>query len=103
MARAGRSTLLIEAEGTIGGAARAGALAVWPATFLARGAFQEERARGLVAGLAAHSILPLQQPLTAGFALLFAMVGHAVGWPFPRGGTQQLSDGLGRYLESLGG
>jgi phytoene dehydrogenase-like protein len=56
-----------------------------------------------MAGLAAHSILPLQQPLTAGFALLFAMVGHAVGWPYPKGGTQNLSNALGRYLESLGG
>jgi phytoene dehydrogenase-like protein len=45
----------------------------------------------------------LSHPLTSAFALTLAITGHAVGWPFPRGGTQTLSDALGRYFESLGG
>lgn len=84
-------------------AARLGALALCPATVLSSALFREARTRGLLAGLAAHSVLPLRQPLTAGFALLFAMVGHSVGWPYVKGGTQNLSNALGGYFESLGG
>ena len=70
---------------------------------LARAEFQESRARGLFAGLAAHSILPLESFATAAFGLMFAISGHAVGWPMPRGGSQQLADALASYLRSLGG
>jgi len=45
-------------------AARFAASALLPATILARRRFAGERARGLVAGLAAHSILPLSRPPT---------------------------------------
>jgi phytoene dehydrogenase-like protein len=78
-------------------------LAMWPASFESRVLFRGERARALFAGLAAHSVSPLGRPLTSAFALTFAITGHAVGWPFPSGGTQTISDALGRYLESLGG
>jgi phytoene dehydrogenase-like protein len=83
--------------------ARFGARAAPPATILARLSFRGAKARGLFAGLAAHSILPLGRPPSAAFGLVLGLLGHAVGWPFPRGGSQRLSDALASYLRSLGG
>ena len=56
--------------------------------------FKELRARSLFAGLSAHSILPLNQPLTAAFGLILGALGHVVGWPFPKGGSQKIADAL---------
>jgi phytoene dehydrogenase-like protein len=74
-----------------------------PATTLARFAFRGERARGVFAGLAAHSMLRLDRPPSAAFGLTLGVLAHAVGWPLPRGGSQQVSDALASYLRSLGG
>jgi phytoene dehydrogenase-like protein len=53
--------------------------------------------------MAAHAIMPLEQPLTAAFGLVLGSLGHAVGWPLPRGGSQQIAQALGQHLQSLGG
>jgi phytoene dehydrogenase-like protein len=82
--------------------ARFGTRAALPAAVLAR-RFRGDRARGLLAGLAAHTIAPLTSPATGGVALAFALAAHATGWPFPRGGSQALSDALVSLLRSLGG
>jgi phytoene dehydrogenase-like protein len=47
--------------------------------------------------------MPLERPLTAAFGLLLGILGHFVGWPFPRGGAQQISTALAAYLRALGG
>ncbi|MDX2851346.1 phytoene desaturase family protein [Actinacidiphila glaucinigra] len=73
-----------------------------PVAVLAR-LFRDEKARGLLAGLAAHAIAPLTSPLTGATALMFAVSGHEVGWPVPRGGSQSLADALASYLRQLGG
>ena len=65
--------------------------------------FQGSRARGLFAGIAAHSNMPLDGSPTAAFGLLLGILGHADGWPIVKGGSQQLSDALASYLRSLGG
>ena len=65
--------------------------------------FEGPKARALMAGLAAHSGLPLEVPLGAGTALVLAIAAHAVGWPFVRGGTQRLSEALAAHLATLGG
>jgi phytoene dehydrogenase-like protein len=83
--------------------ARLGLPGVLPARMLARIAFSGVRARALFAGLAAHSVLPLDAPLTASFALMFAVLTHVANWPFPRGGTQRIADALATRLRSLGG
>lgn len=83
--------------------ARFGLLAIRSASSLAKSLFRGERARGFFAGLAAHSIMPLDQPLTAAFGLILGILGHAVGWPMPRGGSQRIADALASYLHSLGG
>jgi phytoene dehydrogenase-like protein len=65
--------------------------------------FRSPRTRALFAGLAAHSFLSLDQPLSAGFGLMLAIIAHVAGWPIPRGGSQSLTTALCRHLESLGG
>jgi phytoene dehydrogenase-like protein len=82
---------------------RFGLRAGLPASTCARLSFRGERARAFFAGLAAHSMLPLSQPATAGYGLLLALLGHTVGWPLARGGSQALADGLAAHLRSLGG
>jgi phytoene dehydrogenase-like protein len=67
------------------------------------GRFQSERTRALFAGMAAHSFLSLEEPLSGGVGMLLAIVAHVAGWPIPRGGAQSLTNALCRYLETLGG
>jgi phytoene dehydrogenase-like protein len=74
-----------------------------PATMVARLSFRGEKARGLFAGVSAHSMLPLERPPSAAFGLTLGLLGHAFGWPLARGGTQAIADGLASYLRSLGG
>lgn len=83
-------------------AARFAALGLRSAVGLAS-RFQGERARALLAGLAAHSMQNLRRPPTAAFGLVLALLGHRHGWPVVRGGSQKLADALASYLRSLGG
>jgi phytoene dehydrogenase-like protein len=83
--------------------ATSGIRALGDAEGLAKSTFEGEKARGLFAGNAAHSFLPLGQPPSALFGLLLGTLGHAFGWPFPRGGSQSLANALASYLESMGG
>jgi phytoene dehydrogenase-like protein len=81
--------------------ARFGMVALQPARAVAR-RFREQRTRALFAGLAAHSFLSLDEPLSAAFAILMAVPAHAVGWPIPRGGAQSLTNALCGFLSTLG-
>jgi phytoene dehydrogenase-like protein len=83
--------------------ARFGLGALWPATWLAGTFFRNEPARALFAGIAAHSFLPLEAPVSAAFGLVLGTAGHAVGWPIPRGGSQSISNALADHLRELGG
>ena len=83
--------------------ARFGLHAIAPAASLARRWFRGARARALFAGIAAHSLLPLDLRPSAAFGLVLGIAGHAAGWPFPRGGAQRISDALAAHLRSLGG
>jgi len=80
-----------------------GSRGLQPATRLAGKLFAEEKTRGLFAGSAAHSVLPLEQRLTASFGLLFGAAAHAAGWPIAEGGSQRIADALAAYFVSLGG
>src|SRR5437773_8444505 len=62
-----------------------------------------ERGRSFFAGSAAHSLLALETRPSAGFALTLLTLGHAVGWPFPRGGSQALAAALAERLREAGG
>lgn len=70
---------------------------------LSRARFRESRAGALLAGIAAHAMVPLDQLATSSFALVLAMAGHAVGWPVAQGGSQAIADALVAHYRSLGG
>lgn len=84
-------------------AAKFGLRAMRSASHVARSVFREERARALFAGIAAHSILPLEKMLSAAFGLVLGVAAHRTGWPFARGGAAKITDALASHLRSLGG
>lgn len=73
------------------------------ASRLATSWFTEQPTRALFAGLAAHSMLPLERAATAAIALVLGITGHATGWPIARGGAQNITRALASYFQSLGG
>jgi phytoene dehydrogenase-like protein len=83
--------------------ARFGLNAVQSAERLTGTQFHTERARAVFAGLAAHSTLPLEAPISAAFGLVLGASAHAVGWPVPRGGAHMIASALQSVLTSLGG
>jgi phytoene dehydrogenase-like protein len=82
---------------------RFGLSAIQPARRFAERAFKLDRARALFAGLAAHSMLPLEFWGSAAFGLVLGAAAHALGWPIVGGGSQRLADALAAHLRSLGG
>lgn len=80
-----------------------GLQAIRSASGLAKAHFKEDRARAFFAGVAAHSCLALDLPATAAFGLVLLTLGHAGGWPIPRGGSQKISDAMAAFLKKLGG
>src|SRR5215204_6731408 len=83
--------------------AAAGLRSLCSARGVAGDMFEGAKAKGLFAGNAAHSFLPMEKRPSALFGLLLGTLGHAFGWPFPRGGSQKIADALVSYLLSLGG
>lgn len=61
---------------------------------LCRSHFQEPGTHALLAGIAAHAMLPLSKAGTAAFGLVLAAAGHAAGWPLARGGSSAITDAL---------
>ncbi len=82
--------------------ARYGLVGIRSASMLVR-RFREPATRGLIAGLAAHSFLPLEHVLTGGIGLSLGLAAHAVGWPVARGGSQAIVDALAAVVTSHGG
>lgn len=83
---------------------RFGMAALPAALDAARCWFSDERARGLLAGNAAHAVMPLDRILsTNAIGLMLMIVAHAYGWPVARGGSGAIARALAAYLESLGG
>jgi phytoene dehydrogenase-like protein len=80
-----------------------GVLAWLPASLAAQTLFRTEEARAVFAGMAAHSVLPLEALATTGFAMVLSLTAHAAGWPLPQYGAQSIAKALVGYLEALGG
>ncbi len=83
--------------------ARFGFYAVRSIRNLARQYFSEVQTKSIFAGVAAHSMLPLDKSPTASFALVLFIQAHLTGWPLVRGGTKGIPRALERHLKSLGG
>jgi phytoene dehydrogenase-like protein len=83
-------------------AARFGVNALRSGAALARSRFKGEPARAIFAGMAAHSIMPLETPATSALDGN-QPIAHIVGWPMVKGGTQNLANALAAYFVSLSG
>jgi phytoene dehydrogenase-like protein len=83
--------------------ARFGMSAFQSARLLADNHFRGVRARALFAGLAAHSFMSFDRPLSAAIGLVLGAAAHAVGWPIPSGGSAAITRALVSHFESLGG
>jgi phytoene dehydrogenase-like protein len=81
---------------------RFGRKAITPATYLIS-KFHSTKARGLFAGMAAHSIQPLSNTATSAIALVFMLAGHSAGWPIAKGGSGNIANALASYFTSIGG
>ena len=81
---------------------RFGLNAILPAVQLAN-RFHSKEARGLLSGMAAHSIQPLSNLTTSAIALVLMAVGHLRGWPVIKGGSQTLANALSSLFLSMGG
>ncbi|HYK75385.1 MAG TPA: NAD(P)/FAD-dependent oxidoreductase [Daejeonella sp.] len=82
--------------------ARFGLKAISSALHLSK-RFSSEKAKGLWAGMAAHSMQPLSNLTTSAIALVLMAVGHTQNWPVPLGGSKQIAAALASYFTSIGG
>jgi phytoene dehydrogenase-like protein len=63
----------------------------------------DDTAPAMLAGVAAHGILPMPSLSTAGVALSLGANAHAGGWPIPVGGSQAIVDAMAADLVAQGG
>jgi phytoene dehydrogenase-like protein len=82
--------------------ARFGLDGIQSATMVAH-RFRTEEARAMLAGVAAHTMLPLTAPGTGAYGLTLMMIAHLVGWPVVEGGSARLIDALMSDLAAHGG
>lgn len=80
-----------------------GSVALFPARGLARAVFQEERARVLFAGVAAHAVIPLTHVGSSAAGLVLTTAAQTTGWPVAAGGAQCITQALAGILRHLGG
>jgi phytoene dehydrogenase-like protein len=70
---------------------------------LGRRLFDASGSRAWLLGAAAHGDAPVTAPGSAIAGVYLNLLGHAVGWPSPRGGAQAFTDALVGYLRAVGG
>ena len=83
-------------------AANYGLRAVLPASVVAR-RWHTDEARAIMAGAAAHTMMPLTAVPTAGVGLMLTGLAHAVGWPVVAGGSARITDAMAAALTANGG
>ena len=82
--------------------ARFGLHAITAASHLAK-RFNTKEAKGLWAGMAAHSMQPLSNATTSAIGLVLMANGHLGGWPIPKGGSGAIANALTALFTALGG
>lgn len=81
---------------------RFGVNALLPATWTAK-RWQDDPAKALYMGVAAHAFGRLDTPLSGSVGLMLIAAGHRAGWPVAKGGTQAISNAMISLLEAHGG
>ncbi|MBO9521320.1 MAG: NAD(P)/FAD-dependent oxidoreductase [Nocardioidaceae bacterium] len=82
--------------------ARFGLRALLPATTIAR-RWDDEPAKALFLGAAAHAFGRLDTPLSGSVGLMLTAAGHRAGWPVAVGGSQAIAAAMTALLAGLGG
>jgi phytoene dehydrogenase-like protein len=67
------------------------------------GRFRTQEARAVLAGTAAHAMLPLAAPMTGGIGLMLTTLAHAVGWPVAEGGSGTITAAMVEAVVQAGG
>jgi|HubBroStandDraft_4_1064222.scaffolds.fasta_scaffold76738_1 phytoene dehydrogenase-like protein len=75
---------------------------VLPASALVR-RWHTQEARALLAGAAAHAMMPLTAVPTGGVGLMLVLLAHAVGWPVVQGGSARITDAMAAAITEAGG
>ena len=75
---------------------------VWPAG-VAQRSLRTSAGRALLAGLAAHTPMPLAKAGNTAVALVLAALVHVSGWPVAKGGSQAIPDALASVFRTMGG
>lgn len=83
--------------------ARFGLKAVQSIKGLVDANFESTRAKALLAGLGAHSLLSLGEASSAAIGLVLGVLAHRVGWPMVKGGARELTNALVGLLKASGG
>ncbi len=73
------------------------------ANYFAKHHFNTNALQSVFAGMAAHSILPLNKLTTSSIGIVLNVVAHINGWPLPKGGAQQITNALASYFIKAGG
>ncbi|WP_375001363.1 phytoene desaturase family protein [Aeromicrobium sp. CTD01-1L150] len=81
---------------------RFGLRALLPATQVVR-RWDDEPAKALFMGVAAHAFGRLDLPLSASVGLMLTAAGHRAGWPVAEGGSRAIADALVSVLREAGG
>jgi phytoene dehydrogenase-like protein len=82
---------------------RFGWYGMFSSNLLSSSFFKLDRTKAYFAGLAAHSILPLENAFTASFGLVLGTTVHSVGWPIAKNGSHSITKALAGFFEFLGG
>jgi phytoene dehydrogenase-like protein len=82
--------------------ARFGLRAVLPVSVAVQ-VWQTPEARAILAGAAAHAMMPLTAVPTAGIGLMLTGLAHGVGWPVVAGGSARIADAMAEAVIVAGG
>jgi phytoene dehydrogenase-like protein len=91
------------AAGLRGDMARLAWRSLLPAGVMGRRWLGDDRAAAWLAGSTSHSDLDPTSPAGGAFALVLNLLGHAVGWPFARRGSDAIGEALAQRIRANGG
>ncbi|MGH2564078.1 MAG: phytoene desaturase family protein, partial [Ginsengibacter sp.] len=77
--------------------------ALSPGIHFAKHQFTTDAAQSLFAGMAAHSMLPLNKLTSSSIGIVLNIVAHVNGWPLPKGGAEQITNALAACFIKMGG
>lgn len=77
--------------------------AISAASHFAKHRFNTNAAQSVFAGMAAHSMLPLNKLTTSSMGIVLNILAHVNGWPLPKGGAGQITNALTACFKNTGG